>query len=609
MAGAVERSRQPAGRWQALAGGLTAQRGGLRVYQWLWILACVLGALAVTLPRVLSQPIIYTSSATLQIDVNERYSELYTAGEPDTDYAAVEFIAAERLRARFPDLGSPQLGMRFEPQPDGRILVTAVGRNPAEAAELADAAAETLLRSIRAAGGREILRQLLGWEMVSALDGTEPATEFQGHLRELIRTSAFPLNRPIEPAPESLTIDQLAAEELSDLTRALELREEEISRSNLPQVNRDLAAAADPQTVEFLQREQQRLVAALQATRAAIDYLYRERAAVLALDAPSDAYQSARAVPPDAPVDRRVALFAGLAVLAGLAFGLGGVAVDRSAGVLPKLRELWSYRELMRNLVLRDLRARYKGSALGYLWTQLAPLMLMLVFWLVFSIFMPTSIAMFPVFLIVALLPWNFCAEAVMGGTRSVIDNAHLIKKVFFPREVLPLVAVFSSLLNFLLSLPMLFLVMAAVQWLYEPLSGLNFSWTFAYLPVLIIIQIIFLAGVALLLSATAVFFRDTVHLVGILVQLWFFLTPIIYSFDAVNPTVARVMRWINPMASLVEFYRGILYGNPVPVGLIPTPGLPALGSVLRVLVTSLLILAFGYWIFQRRSGRFGEEI
>ncbi len=600
MAGAVEPSRQPGEHWQALAGGLNAQRGGLRVYQWLWILACVLGALAVTLPRILSQPIIYTSSAALQIDVADRYSELYTAGEPDTDYAAVEFIAAERLRARFPGLGSPQLGMRFEPQPDGRIRVVAVGRNPAEAASLANAAAETLLRSIRAAGGREILRQLLGWEMVSALNGAEPATAFQSHLRELIRTS---------PAPEPLTIDQLAAEELSDLTRALELREEEISRSNLPQVNRELATAENPQTIEFLQREQQRLVEALQASRAAIDYLYRERNAVLALDTPSDAFQSARAVPPATPVDRRVALFAGLAVLAGLAFGLGGVAIDRSAGVLPKLRELWGYRELMRNLVLRDLRARYKGSALGYLWTQLAPLMLMLVFWLVFSIFMPTSIAMFPVFLIVALIPWNFCAEAVIGGTRSVIDNAHLIKKVFFPREVLPLVAVFSSLLNFLLSLPMLFLVMAAVQWLYAPLDGLNFAWTFAYLPVLIIIQIIFLAGMALLFSATAVFFRDTVHLVGILVQLWFFLTPIVYTFDAVDPMVARIMRWINPMASLVEFYRGILYGNPVPVGLIPTPGLPALGSVLRVLVTSLLMLAFGYWIFQRRSGRFGEEI
>jgi lipopolysaccharide transport system permease protein len=290
------------------------------------------------------------------------------------------------------------------------------------------------------------------------------------------------------------------------------------------------------------------------------------------------------------------------------------VAVDRAAGVMPKLRQIWSYRELIRNLVLRDLRVRYKGSALGYLWTQLAPLLLMLVFWFVFSAIFQTGIAMFPIFLIVALLPWNYCAEAIASGTRSIIDSANLIKKVYFPREVLPVVSVLSSMVNYILSLPMMLLVMFVVQIFYPPLDALgqlNFSWTIAYLPLLIIIQSLFLYGVVLFLSALAVFFRDTVHLIGVLLQFWFFLTPVFYSLETlgVSENVARVIRWANPMASLVEFYREILYGNPVGIGAIPTPAVPAPDSVLRVLVTALIVLAVGYWFFQRHSGQFGEEI
>ncbi|HMO59673.1 MAG TPA: ABC transporter permease, partial [Roseiflexaceae bacterium] len=136
-----------------------------------------------------------------------------------------------------------------------------------------------------------------------------------------------------------------------------------------------------------------------------------------------------------------------------------------------------------------------------------------------------------------------------------------------------------------------------------------NLSWTIAYLPVLLIIQTIFLAGMALFLAALAVFFRDAVHLIGILIQLWFFLTPVVYSLDAIGGAAAQAVRWLNPMASLVDFYREILYGNTVPSGLVPTPGLPGLDSVLRVLLTSLIVLAFGYWFFQRRSGEFGERL
>ncbi|GAB4194534.1 MAG: ABC transporter permease [Roseiflexaceae bacterium] len=601
------------------AGALVRQRGPLRTYQWLWLLFCTLSALAVAAPRILSQPVIYTTAATVRIDAGQRYRQLYA--NEGRDFGPVQEIALRLLRLDYPELGSPTLGARYEPQPDGTVVVVAVARDPAQAQALADDAAEALARSVRAAGGREIFRGLMGWEEYAALSSAAPRTPFQRSLREIGLYSAFPLNRPVDVVSVPFTADQLAPDDLSDLARAFEVRDQELSRIDLPaaraaagpaaaQLNASSCAAlaGGPGHQPQAERDVCRLELGLRALRDGLGYLQRDLGAVFDPDAASVAYRSQRAAA-GALVDRRIVPLLGLAALVGLLFGGLGVAVDRSAGVMAKLRELWNYRELIRNLVLRDLRVRYKGSALGYLWTQLAPLLMMLVFWFVFSYLQPQPIAMFPVFLIVGLLAWNFCNEAVAGGARSVIDNASLIKKVFFPREVLPLVSVLSSLANYLLSLPMMFLVIAVSQLLYPALGELRFSWTFLYLPVLLVIQTLFLAGVALFMSALAVFFRDVVHLIGILLQFWFFLTPVVYSLDGLNPLVAQAIRWLNPMASLVDFYREVLYGRAVNTPLIPTPGLPALTSVLRVLVTAVLALALGYWFFQRRSGRFGEQI
>lgn len=607
-------------RW---ASALTRQRGPLRTYQWLWLLLCTAGALIVAAPRILSQPLIYTSSASVQADARHR-GGLFNGGQPNADYRAVESIAIELLRylpegeaPRYRTLGSPQLGVRYEPQADGSVRVVAVGGSPAQAQRLADDAAEAMARSIRAAGGREVFRVLTGSYLVNALQqGTAPATPFEAQLRTIFLNDAFPLSKPPDPDARRITVAQLDAETISDLARALEVRDVELSKIDLPALQarirgtgidcRAALAARGARAPEPCLAEQ-RLISGLGAIRQAIELLDTPFAPAQ----PAGVYRSAAAAP-GAEIARYTAPLLALATLVGLAFGAAGVAVDRSAGVMAKLREIWAYRELIVNLVLRDMRVRYKGSALGYLWTQLAPLLLMLVFWFVFSRLLSSSISMFPVFLIIGLLVWNFCNEAVVGGARSVLDNANLIKKVFFPREVLPLVSVLASLLNFVLSLPMMFVLMALVQ--LGTLGRLNFAWTIAYLPVLLIIQSILLAGLALLMSALAVRFRDFVHLIGILMQFWFFLTPVVYAIDSFNTTVlgvplAQALRWLNPMASLIEFYREILYGQAVSAPNVPTPGLPALTSVLRVLVTAVSILAAGYWFFQRRSGSFGEDI
>jgi lipopolysaccharide transport system permease protein len=606
---------------------------GLRLYQWLWVLLCVVGALAVAAPRVLSQPVVYFAAAEMRFDTR-RYGSLYAEVAPGVTGLQVaigdanEALRRRTLAAGDVRYGRPDYRADFIPGEQGTITIRGVAPTAAEAKALADSAAEELVRQVRAAGGREILRNMLGWELWLAMEpeGLAAPGAFDVLLREIIRTSAFPMSRELEPFSTPRDIAGLPREELNDMARALEARYD-LWRFAIDTRNATLdalcgtagaagtaareaaleaCAAASPQAAA--QRdERNREIDRLRAVDGALRYVVRTYNVPFDPAAPSAASSAAAALPA-APQSRSIPQLITLAGIVGLVVGVAGVAVDRSAGVREKVVEIWGYRELIRNLVLRDLRSRYKGSALGYLWTQLAPLGVMLVYVIVFSLLLPGGVALFPVFIIVALLPWNFTAEAVSSGTNSVIANAPLIKKVYFPREVLPLTSVFSSLVNYLLSLPVMFLVLAVVQLL--ELGRLNVSWTFAYLPVLIIIQTVLMSGLALLLSAVAVFFRDVVHLVGILVNMWFFLTPVIYPLSTLGDGLApRLVRWLNPMASLIEFYREVLYGAPVPVGQIPTPGLPALTSVLRVSVTAAIILAVGYWAFQRVSRQFGEEL
>ena len=633
MADTVE---QGAGRWADLLTQLAKLNrvyGRLRVYQWLWMLLCVLGALAVAAPRVLSQPVIYFADAETRFDT-ARYGGIYNPVAPNVTGLAVAFgdanevLRQDALARADVRYGSPDYLVQFIPQGPGVVLARGVAPTVAEAKTLADAGAEELARQVRAAGGREILRNMLGWELWLALEpvGKPVPTPFDALLRELIRTQAFPMSRELEPFSTPRTLAGLPREELSDLARAFEARYDlwrfaintrnatldalcgtaGVTATGVREQALRACATTNTQAAAELD-ELERAISRLRALEASLNYVVRTPGGSFDADTPSAAYRVAAALP-QAPQARYIPQLILLAALVGLAFGVLGVAVDRSGGVAAKSGEIWGYRELIRNLVLRDLRARYKGSALGYLWTQLAPLGMMLVYVLVFGLLMPGGIAQFPVFVIVGLLPWNFTAEAIMSGTGSVINGAALIKKVYFPREVLPLVAVFSSLLNFLLSLPMMFLVMAAVQ--FFTLGRLNFAWTFAYLPVLLVIQMVLLAGMALLLGAVAVFFRDIVHLVGILMNIWFFLTPVIYPLGTFgNGPAVLLIRWLNPMASLIEFYRETLYGSAVAVGQIPTPAFPALTSVLRVSVTAALFLVVGYWIFQKVSRRFGEEL
>jgi len=275
--------------------------------------------------------------------------------------------------------------------------------------------------------------------------------------------------------------------------------------------------------------------------------------------------------------------------------------------MVARLRELLRYRDLIQNLVMRDLKVRYKSSVLGFLWSLLNPLLLMLVFTVVFTVMMPNAdIPKFPVFLLCALLPWNFFSSAMMGAVNSIVYNGSLIKKVYFPREIMPISVVLSTFINFLLSLPVLFIFLAIFQ--------VPFTIWLIYLPVIMVVQVVFAIGVALVLATLNVFYRDTAVILEVVLQAWFFLTPIFYPAEflpewrtvlGIALPVRRLTYILNPMASIVASYRSVLYGftNGAP----PAP--PAWDFFSRTVVTAVVCFLIGYAIFIRHSWRFGEEV
>lgn len=278
-----------------------------------------------------------------------------------------------------------------------------------------------------------------------------------------------------------------------------------------------------------------------------------------------------------------------------------------------KLRELWKYRDLLYNLVVRDLKVRYKHNVLGILWSLLNPLLMMLIFTFVFTVMQPSGIPHFYVFILIGLVAWNFFSGAVMGSAPQIISNGSLIKKVYFPREVLPISTVMSNFVNFLLSLIPLVIFLI--------ISGIGFTRYMLWLPVIILIQLVFMLGLSLLLSALTVFYRDMLMVLDAVMLGLFFLTPIFYPMELIQQEgslfgitvpVARLVRWLNPMASIVDAYHTVLFGSLVydATGVVYyPPSAPALDFLLRTGLTALLVFLLGWWVFRRLSPTFGEEV
>ena len=244
---------------------------------------------------------------------------------------------------------------------------------------------------------------------------------------------------------------------------------------------------------------------------------------------------------------------------------------------------LWRFRELVALLVQRDLKVRYKRSVLGMGWTLLNPLLQMLVYTLVFSTIMKVGVPQFPLFLLAGLLPWTLISVSITGAAHSLLNNQGLIRKVAVPQMVYPLSVVASKLVDLVLSLvPFTVLAMALGRW---P----DAAWLFL-VPALVLATL-FSAGLALLFSSLTVFYRDMRHLIDILIQVWFYVTPVLYPFSYLEKLPYPWMRWVlaaNPATPIIRCFQLPLYEG-------RAPDAAVLGAAA---LSTVLVLALGAYVF-----------
>ena len=266
------------------------------------------------------------------------------------------------------------------------------------------------------------------------------------------------------------------------------------------------------------------------------------------------------------------------------------VHVEPSKGWAPlKVRELWEYRELLYFLAWRDVKVRYKQTALGVSWAILQPFLTMVVFSLFFGRLakMPSNGIPYPIFCYAALVPWTFFANGVTQSASSLVNSAHLIKKVYFPRLVIPIAGVFCGFIDFGLA----FLVLIGMMLAYGFAPTPNIIW----LPLLFLLAVVTSLGVGFWLSAINVQYRDIRYIVPFLIQMWMFVTPIVYP-SSLLPEQWRTLYGLNPMAGVVEGFRWALLGTDKPGGIVLVSALAAVG-----------LLVSGLYYFRRMEKNFAD--
>lgn len=255
------------------------------------------------------------------------------------------------------------------------------------------------------------------------------------------------------------------------------------------------------------------------------------------------------------------------------------------------LKELWEYREMIVSLTKRDLKSRYKGSVLGFLWMFLNPLLQLCVYTIVFSTIMRMGIEKFYLFMFVALVPWLFFGSCLTAGPDVIFSQQDMVKKIYFPREVLPIAFTLSQFINMLLS----FIVIFAVVFF----SGVGINLVaMLYLPIVMLIEFVLGLGVTYLVSALNVYFRDLQYIMGIISMAWMYLTPVIYPVEMVPEQFVDLF-YLNPMTSITIAYRDILYYGRV----------PEMSTLVNAVIMGGVVLVIGQITFSKLQRHFVEEL
>lgn len=254
-------------------------------------------------------------------------------------------------------------------------------------------------------------------------------------------------------------------------------------------------------------------------------------------------------------------------------------------------REIYDYREMVFSLIRRDLRGRYKGSALGFLWTFLNPLFQLIVYSFVFGTVMGAAYPKYYLYLFVALIPWLFFSTSLVGGAGCIYAQKDMVNKIYFPREVLPIAYVTCQLINMLLSFVVVFAVLLVTR------HGVNFL-ALCYLPAIMFVEYMLALGFTMIVSAVTVFLRDVQYVLNIVVMAWQFLSPVMYGLDRI-PEKYRAIFLLNPMAPVLMGYRDILYEKKI----------PSLSTLIRAGTLGIILLVIGFVVFEKLKKHFSEEL
>lgn len=251
---------------------------------------------------------------------------------------------------------------------------------------------------------------------------------------------------------------------------------------------------------------------------------------------------------------------------------------------------LYNYRELLKSNVKKEIRGKYKGSFLGILWSFINPLLQTIVYTIVFSIIMKSTMENYLIYVVTGIIPWNFFLTTMVQGMTTVKANAGIIKKVYFPREILPISVVLSGLVNFFIS--------CIIIILFCIFSGVGISWHIIIVPFVAILQFLFTLGLVFALSAINVYIQDTEYIVQFILNMAFYATPILY-LPSVLPSLFQQILNLNPMTHILAAYRdAFMYHT-----------LPGLKTMVILTIISVLVCFIGYKIFKKLEKKFAEQI
>lgn len=259
--------------------------------------------------------------------------------------------------------------------------------------------------------------------------------------------------------------------------------------------------------------------------------------------------------------------------------------------MMETLRNLYNYRQLLKSNVKKDIRGKYKGSFLGILWSFLNPLLLTLVYAIVFPFLLKSTEPNYVTFIVIGILPWTYFTTVINQSSGCILYSGNIIKKVYFPREILPISINISGLINFLISCLIIFIFLV--------FSGIGFSWYILFLPLIILTQFIFTQGLSLIISALNVYVRDLEYIISFILNMLFYATPIIYTSSLFADSPIKYLIKINPMTTIIECYRDILFYQ----------SMPHIKSLIVVLICSSILMYIGLRIFKKLERGFAEEI